>query len=325
MTPMILDNSGIYELDSGALENFAFHDTSMDLAAGTDPDVVLQACNKEKTLSTHDVAHQALDPVNTPACLPKLQTDERLYASPSLISANESPTASLVSPVTPILESARQKTQQPEVSPIDGTESPHQYFSHSSHRSSTGSYDRCHVQSASTFSEPEPSVGSFPTGAYRYPGPIPGTGSGSNHQHSYTLSNSGSPIRGFPQFQQFSHDPSVSNPSAAVFEMLWHGVGPCTMSNDHHESPSAWYRTPFQNLNTVGDGATRQPSDFRQSSALLQDFDRASNNSQPQNIHFQPDNRDLFQTQRSENIGRTAQLSPKHCNFCEAKFTGKYV
>jgi hypothetical protein len=316
---MILDNGGIYELDSRVLENFAFRDTSMDLGAGTNPDVVLQACNEEKILSTHDVVHQALDPVNTPACLPKLQTDERLYASPSLISANHSPTASLVSPVTPNLESARHTTQQPEVSPIDSTESSHQSFLHSSHPSSTESYDRCYVQGVSTLSEPEPSVGSISAGAYRYARPVPRIVPGSTHQHSYILSNSGSPIHGFPQCQQFSHDPSVSNPPAAGFEMPWHGIGPCTMRNDHHEPPSAWYGTPSQILNTVGDGA------IRQSSALLQDFGRAGNSSQLQNIHFQPDNRDLFQTQRSDHIGRTAQSSPKTCNFCGARFTGKYV
>jgi hypothetical protein len=330
MAPLSSDSEDVYMLRSELLTNLNSQHIPVGLTANTGRDVTFQSYSDSENSSLIRSIHQEDDLVAGRTPLGRLQTGQRWYTSPNSNNPDIShiPSPMQVSPVTPNLEITRYATiQQSDVSPIDGTMSPHQPVLQCARHSPNESYGGYYPSNGSFFSQPESSAGSSTAESSRYPRGTLMNHSGNIQSYSNSPSNSDSLNAEFPYYQQLANEPFMSRRSTAVFEAPWDGADVHTMGFDHHERRPSWYRTPSHVLAMFENGVANRPPDFRDNVELFHEYNGASDSPQQQQQQHDPHPLNEHILDHSQPLGDfvlAVQYPKKKCKFCDvAEFTGK--
>jgi hypothetical protein len=305
------EDDAVYELESNTTMNFDSQDSSP-------ASVEYAHLGKWNDLGFHETKHQAFAPVTTPASLSRLQTEEHMSISPSLVSANNSHTQSPVSPVTPSLETARgTEIKQPvDVSPISVTALPYQPFPLLLQQPHIDGYAYSH--NGLYYSEPESSFSSTQAEPSLY---------SSKERHwnheNYPRLTLSPESESFEYIQEEPISLACLGSSILGSEVPWSSTDHQSMRTERIDHTPGWYQYPSLRTDVIEISAMHRHWDGSDAPPATKEIDRFDTCFHEHTTSTPLKEDACAHAREANNVGHAPRYPREKCNLCEREFTGK--
>ncbi|KAH8731163.1 hypothetical protein GQ44DRAFT_722806 [Phaeosphaeriaceae sp. PMI808] len=313
MTPVIFDNTKVYELESPKRAVTGFQDDSLSPVEDSNHNLAFQTLEKWNTPPLNRMVHQPLPPVAVPNPQLGLHIENRPYILLDMINTSTSHTPSPVTPITPSLNAGSlEAMHHNEVSPINNIIAQHQIFSPSSNQLLNEEHPYHHTYvSQNVLCTSLPVVATQNGGLAKNFGAISG---------GYFAFQQNLPLVApdFPSYRQLNRESSVVRPPAIGQPMPWNRSEFCTMENGDTNGTFGWNVDPDQGWVSTGSlvGHRHTPN----YDTLLPSHGVNCSINRPENQFESPeaDDRDKYHTDG------TIKYTPKFCRYCHTQFNGKF-
>jgi hypothetical protein len=261
----------------------------------------------------------------TPAHPPRLHIEDPSFASPSIMSADQSHTPSEVSPITPISDITRRSLiqQQPAMSPLSAVASPYQLFPHPLEQLPLESHPQYHPRCDYSMLRSQLTVAPSPTVAPVHLVSPSGGGPSKAHQHSpMPLALLPPPVHDVLTYQPVNGETFESEPPAICREIPSRIVGDRAYCLDNE---LWWPQPPLQNLGVIDHEMVHQSTRTYNSRTPPYGGQHLAESFREHIPQHQHGNDNLHDAEQPATAGQAIHYPQEVCNICGVHFTGQYV